>query len=446
MESTGRKAEFMKPIFLKAGIPLALSVAGLIYSMITTRRKSLRKASTQENQESSLETNCQDEFMDQESFHSLNSTFLHGEEGEEQIITDTQITCVVESLRIRDRPDLEEEILGLRCRVDALQEREWELEMRFLHYCGLKERELILMELRNIMLLEIAHVEYLGLEVLSMEAENRRVEALVIEYFKIAEQLKSAISDNRLLRRKVKKLLRMTRENSRVLRQQASKIQAKETEVSRSHEELERREHVIKELNDEISELRIIVDQLQEEKKEIVEKPELAEISAASETKAEETAKEDYSHLLTELEQLQKDRAAEVKELIYLRWSNACLRHELMKNQEQKHNLEEKKGQLTVEYEGNEEKRECGLDYNSDSLAVSEHGESCLGVTTIRHACPKRPRLLHKIRKWVDGNASEKCKRPWDEERHQNKRTGRLSVSDGAVEEHHPARKSCSSA
>lgn len=36
-----------------------------------------------------------------------------------------------------------------------------------------------------------------------------------------------------------------------------------------------------------------------------------------------------------EIEQLQKDRAAELKELVYLQWSNACLRHELMRNQAQ---------------------------------------------------------------------------------------------------------------
>ena len=44
---------------------------------------------------------------------------------------------------------------------------------------------------------------------------------------------------------------------------------------------------------------------------------------------------ENYSELVNELKQLQKDRAAEVGELIFLTWINACLRHQLMRNHEE---------------------------------------------------------------------------------------------------------------
>lgn len=52
-------------------------------------------------------------------------------------------------------------------------------------------------------------------------------------------------------------------------------------------------------------------------------------------TEGEGVKIKDYTGLEKELENLKKDRAAEIKELIYLRWSNACLRHELMRNQAQ---------------------------------------------------------------------------------------------------------------
>ena len=43
----------------------------------------------------------------------------------------------------------------------------------------------------------------------------------------------------------------------------------------------------------------------------------------------------DYEKFLKELEQLQKDRAYEAKEMTYLKWSNACLTHELVRWHEQ---------------------------------------------------------------------------------------------------------------
>jgi hypothetical protein len=52
---------------------------------------------------------------------------------------------------------------------------------------------------------------------------------------------------------------------------------------------------------------------------------------------------EAYNKLVNELEKLQKDRAAEVTEVIFLRWMNACLRHELMKNREQQQQNHDKK-------------------------------------------------------------------------------------------------------
>ncbi|KAI3947302.1 hypothetical protein MKW98_030888 [Papaver atlanticum] len=93
----------MKPILLKDGIPIAFSFAGFIVSMITTRKRIHSKISSSSQTE------------DETSFDSTNS----------------------EQDELQDRPQLEEEISGLKHLVSSFQNRELELERRFVRYCGL---------------------------------------------------------------------------------------------------------------------------------------------------------------------------------------------------------------------------------------------------------------------------------------------------------------------
>ncbi|OVA19454.1 hypothetical protein BVC80_9057g28 [Macleaya cordata] len=438
----------MKPILVKAGIPIAVSFAGFILSMITSRRILHSKSSSSQTRVSSHETDSEEEFRDQESFHGLDSASSTFKEEEQQIITRTQIMNSLVNLHIQERPRLEEEILGLKCLVRTLQNRELELETLFIHYCELKDQELILNQLQNMLVLEAAHVEFLGLMVESMEAESGRLEAMVVEYLRVVEQLQSANMENGLLEMKVKKLLRKTSKHGRLFRIQASALRAKEAEVSRNHQELEQKENLIEDLKDEIMALKRIVDQLEEEKKELGEKLELVETSASSTSKiVEEVSAIDHQNqqLLTELEQLRNVRVAEAEELIHLRWINACLRHELTKNEEQqRHEQEDNKDEpLELEFEGKNEETDHNQGYESDNLSmVNENGEPCAGITGTNH---KKPKLLNKFKRWVKGN--EKCKRSCNEgEEYQKKCFGRQSVSDEPSEQHVAARKSCSSA
>ena len=99
------------------------------------------------------------------------------------------------------------------------------------------------------------------------------------------------------------------------------------------------------------------------------------------------------------------DRATEVEELIYLRWSNACLRHEL-------------------------------------ANMVLGHCENGYGEQA--STCSKRKKFVQRLKKWVEG--SEKGKGNLDGKvRHEIKCFGRHSVSDDK-EEHAQGRRSCSSA
>lgn len=146
---------------------------------------------------------------------------------------------------------------------------------------------------------------------------------------------------------------------------------------------------------------------------------------------------ENYNQLACELERLQKDEASEVKELIYLRWSNACLRHELMRRNQQEQ-MEENK-QMDCNCGGIEE---FASDNELNRCTVGQ-GDSYFGLTTQNHAHSKRRKLIAKFKRWVEG--CEKTKQS-SKEKHGNKCFSRHSASDGAEESYLPARKSCSSA
>ncbi|KAK9290471.1 hypothetical protein L1049_008641 [Liquidambar formosana] len=296
------------------------------------------------------------------------------------------------------------------------------------------------MELRHILSLEMTRIEFFGREITSMEAENQRLQNQVVEYLKVLDQLELLKLENGFLRRKVKKLWTKRKDQSRVMREHNLKIEAIEAEISSNRHELERKTDVIQELEDEVGKLRTVIEQLQEEKNELLTKLELAEKSASSISKieAEGITMEDYNKLSNELEQIQNDRAAEVKELVYLRWSNACLRHQLTRSRDQQEQNQERKNHLELDIDGSGENVDYGLDHELDGL-VLEHGESCLGITTTSQACPKRLKLLQKFRRWVEGKLDEKQK-------HEIKCFGRHSVSHGAEEQNLEGRKSCSSA
>ncbi|CAN6716195.1 unnamed protein product [Malus baccata var. baccata] len=420
MESSTSKADIIiKPVLKAAVIPLALSVAGFICAKIMANRSvNLKGSSTEtDDQVSYLKANPP-KFRDEDVFHNFSSACM----------------LSTECLEIQDNKHvLEEEISCLRLRLDELQKRESELEMQFIRYCNLKEQESVLMELSNMLLLEVARVEFLEREASSMEAESQGLEKLVGECLRALEQMEYWKSENGLLQRKVKKLLRKARRQYRVIREQDSKLEAREAEALGIHDAQETKAKVIKKLEYETGELRAVLERVQDEKKGLLARLALAEKSAASisKTEGEGVKIEDYIGLEKELENLKKDRAAEIKELIYLRWSNACLRHELMRNQAQlEQQAQEKDNNLEINLEGRAEIGNC---------------EQCFGNMSSDQEHPKRKKLFRRLKRWVEGN--EKGRGRLDEkERHgQVKCFGRHSVSDYA-EEHQVARKSCSSA
>ncbi|KAJ0088549.1 hypothetical protein Patl1_32320 [Pistacia atlantica] len=298
MDGSASKAEVIKPVLLKAGIPLGLSVAAFFYARIMAKRSVLSKEEALENQVSSIKTDSFEELGDEE-------------EGEEIIRNTHLMNNLVGVSSYQDKVDYEQEILGLRNQVEDLEKREWEMKRQLVHYHDLKEQESMLMEIKCMLLLEKGHVDLLDREISSMEAENRRVENLVVEYLRVLEQLQYWKSESGLLRRKVKKLLKKAKEQSCIIREKNLKIEATEEEILSSRNTIEQKSNVVRKLQDEMGELQSVIDQLQESNRELLSKVQLAEQSASLISKIEDEGitMEDYKQLVDEYEQLQKDRA-----------------------------------------------------------------------------------------------------------------------------------------
>lgn len=442
MGSTSSKTEVMKPLFLKAGIPLVLSVAGFVYARIVLRSTIAKPSSLQTTVSPVLDTiDSNDDFIDEASIHSLQSTSSPiKDDDQEHMITSSQV-CIVAS-----HIHFEEEILGLRNEIEELQKREHSLGIQSLRYRVMKEQDSVLDELKNMLLLETARVKFLDREISLIEAQTQGFENFMVECRRVLEQIEFAKKENRLLERKVKKLSRRTREQSRVIGEKNARINGLEAEITRFCDALEMRTDAVKKLDDEVREFEAVVNRLQEEKNDLLVKLDAAESPASliSKIEPEGTGMEDYKRLVNELEQLHKDRAAETTELIYLRWSNACLRHELMRSHGQQQQLqlqiEDKKNYLELELVGREI-ADCDLEQQQ------QHEEPCLGVASSSKTYPKRKKLLKKLKKWVEGG-DEGMQSNMDEKgKHEINCFGRHSVSEGAEEDHLVySRRSCSSA
>lgn len=140
---------------------------------------------------------------------------------------------------------------------------------------------------------------------------------------------------------------------------------------------------------------------------------------------------EEYRRVLQEYEDMKKDFANGVKEVINLRWSNACLRHEVMRNGT---NYGE------IVFSQNKDLQELGLEDQTDGLALTVADEHHEENHNHHHETSRRKRLMKKLKRWVEGN--EKGKSPKSDENC----FGRYSLAVEAEEERmFHSRRSCSS-
>ncbi|XP_057438213.1 protein CHUP1, chloroplastic-like isoform X2 [Lotus japonicus] len=416
MENTASKHELIKPVILKAGIPLALSLAGVIYAWISTKKRLSSNLSA--NHANSPETNSHQEHKHEESCHSHSLASIE-DEGCSTTSMDASVFC------------LEQEISGLRSQIEGMKIRELALRFQFDQYCDLKEQQSLLGEMKNMMSLETARVDLLDREISSMETENKRLENFAVQYLRVVEQIEYWKSENRMLRKKLQKLMRKSKALTRLTKEQALKIKEEEAEISRNRDALGTKMNVIDKLEDEMRELQRVLDLLQDEKNELQKKLDIAEKSYhESKTEAGDVSREEYKQLLDELERTKKERTDEANELIHLRWTNACLRHDLMRHQEQQQQNQDR-NHIELEFGGSHEVIHYDSEHELRHHSPLEHHSFPSSEEHHRYsACSKRKKLLGRLKRWVEGSEKPRV---------------RHSVSRGVEKHHVPARMSCSS-
>ncbi|KAH0925296.1 LOW QUALITY PROTEIN: hypothetical protein HID58_017552 [Brassica napus] len=251
----------MKPVILKVGVALVLSATGLILARFVSRKEDNEVTSSASNPEST----------------SSSSRRNDGEEEEEH----------TESLGDQQQ----QEILGLRSRLEELQRKEYEMELRFERYSNMKEQEVMLMEHKSMLSLEKAQLDFYRRELSAMEEEHKRGQNLVIVFLKLVGEIKELRSENWFLEEQAKKLRRGGKQLYRLVNEKSRRSIAVEKELLKCVDELEMKNSIVKELEGEVKDLK------------------------------------------ARCEDLKKDVANGVKEVINLRWSNACLRHKVMRNE-----------------------------------------------------------------------------------------------------------------
>ncbi|WZY81888.1 hypothetical protein YC2023_028272 [Brassica napus] len=202
-----------------------------------------------------------------------------------------------------------QEILSLNLRLEELQKKEHEMELRFARYCFLKDKEVRLVERKSMLVLERSQLDFFHREVSAMEEELKRGQDLVIVYSKLVGEIQELRSKNRLLEGEAKKLRIRVKQLHRVVNQKSRKSVKK---LLKCIHELGKKNNFVKELEGQVKGLKANLDLLQEEKEVYMKSSEMVSV-------------EEHRRVLEENEDLNT-------EVSYLRWINSCLRKELMRN------------------------------------------------------------------------------------------------------------------
>lgn len=441
----GREKRDIRPVLVKFGVALALSLGGILYSIL--RNKRIRPSQPPPSPRSpdcgnqvnpgrpsaGSRSDTTTHYKNDESYllkinsdHSIadlspSSRSAGDKDGYllpefSELVKEIDLAATMANLSPRkdvdlpvtyaesprgymhtEKDDYDQEVKSLRNLVKILKERERTLEIQLLEYYGLKEQETAVMELQNRLKLNNMEAKLFALKIESLQADNRRLEAQVADYAKVVSDLEVARAKIKLLKKKLRSEAEQNREQIVSLQQRVQKLQDEEQKAVVNDQETQLNLQKLKDLEVEVEELRKSNYSLRIERSEMGQRLEYLQILATSVLEDEETEKlkeeslrlrEQNEELSKEIEQLRADRCADVEELVYLRWLNACLRYELRNHQpvagktmakdlskSLSPKSEEKAKQLILEYankEGGGEKAINITEFDSDQWSSSQ--------------------------------------------------------------------------
>ncbi|KAG6501264.1 protein CHUP1, chloroplastic-like [Zingiber officinale] len=234
-------------------------------------------------------------------------------------------------------PKVKEEITRLREMVAFLQERERNLEFQLLDSHGAKQQEATMRELESRLKISVMESKMYSLKIESLKTENQKVESQMVDYAIMKNELGAARAKVEFLKNKFESDREKEKEILASLHERIVSLQHREESYVNNNAELETKLKSLEELENKVIELTTINSRLVEEKSNLAkrfEAPQSSKPSVLESTKVEELHEVNQLRkineiLKEEIEQLQMDRCADVEELVYLKWINACLRYEL---------------------------------------------------------------------------------------------------------------------
>lgn len=183
------------------------------------------------------------------------------------------------SFKTIENDDYEQEINRLREMLREFQERERRLEVQLLECYGLKEQEATVMELQNRINLNNTEFKLLNIKIESLQADKKRLEAQLADYPKVVIELEGARAKIKLLELKIRSEAEQNRKQILMLKQRVEKFQEQEYKVANSDPDIQLR---LKDLEDEVEDLRNSNIKLQLENSELAERLESTQILASS--------------------------------------------------------------------------------------------------------------------------------------------------------------------
>ncbi|XP_022147417.1 protein CHUP1, chloroplastic isoform X2 [Momordica charantia] len=478
----------LKPILLKFGVVLAISFAGFLYSRFRIRKKRPRlppPSSSSSDQGNKVDlsrgrgpkldnqaikeemyipkVNVDDsnvglcpsskrsvdkdglflpelqELVKESDFPAANAGLSH-EKNVEALRSGLQTPKAYNNF---ETDDYEQEIRHLKSKVKMLRERERNLEVQLLEYYGLKEQETAVMELQNRLKINNMEAKLFTLKIESLQADNRRLESQVSDHAKSVSDLEAARAKIKFLKKKLRYEAEQNRGQILNLQQRVAKLHDQEYKTNESNKDarikLKRIEDLEKEVEDlrnsnlrlqiENSDLARRLDATQVLANSILEDPEVTLLAKESLKEERERLGQENENLMKEIEQLQAHRCADVEELVYLRWINACLRYELRNYQPRPGKTaardlsktlspksEEKAKKLILEYantEGIEGKGINIMDFDSDqwsssqASSLTDQDDSYVDFQATTKPSSNKIKFISKLRKLLKGKDSQ---------------------------------------
>ncbi|KAJ6427464.1 hypothetical protein OIU84_022960 [Salix udensis] len=186
------------------------------------------------------------------------------------------------SIKGVEEVDYEQDIRHLKNMVRMLRERERNLEDQMLEFYGLKEQEAAVMELQNRLKISITEAKLLSLKIETLRADNRRLQAQVVDHAKVVAELDSARSKIKLLKKKLRSEAEQNKEQILSLKTRVSRLQEEELKSAATDSDIKMKFQRLKGLEIDAEELRKSNSKMHLENPELLSQLESTQILANS--------------------------------------------------------------------------------------------------------------------------------------------------------------------